>query len=162
MTDKIQATNKITQAKRLVLEASLELGGVVAVRVFPRGAGVDVPAHLRETTQERPHLVLHLGLNLPTPIHDLFFDDTCIRATLSFGGRPYLCVVPWTAVTAVVPMGDVFMIVCAPLASDVAAVGASGASGTTPVPVAVAVAKASKKPSFLSLVPEDKTEGKAS
>lgn len=52
--------------------------------------------------RETPQLVLSIGLDLPIPIPDLRVDEDGVFGTLSFGGAPYACSVPWSAVFAMV------------------------------------------------------------
>src|SRR5439155_17302728 len=51
---------------------------------------------------KKPQLVLQRGLNFPIPIHDLEIDETGVRCTLSFNRAPFYCVLPWSAVYALV------------------------------------------------------------
>lgn len=76
----------------------LLLRGTVFVHLDPRGDGVVVPPWLREQAQ----LVLQVGLDMPIPIVDLRVDDEGLFGTLSFNRSPFTCVVPWSAVFAVV------------------------------------------------------------
>ena len=64
----------------------------------PRRDGVAVPTWLAK----KPQLVLQLGLNFPVPIHDLEIDEAGVRCTLSFNRAPFYCVLPWSAVYALV------------------------------------------------------------
>jgi hypothetical protein len=66
------------------------------VHLDPRGADVRVPAWLRK----QPQLVLQIGLDMPIPIPDLRVDAEGIYGTLSFQRTPFTCVVPWSAVFA--------------------------------------------------------------
>src|SRR4051794_12411955 len=72
--------------------------GSVFVHLDPRREGVAVPAWLAK----KPQLVLQLGLNFPIPIRDLEIDDAGVRCTLSFNRAPFYCVLPWSAVYALV------------------------------------------------------------
>src|SRR6185437_11844797 len=47
-------------------------------------------------------LVLQVGMNMPVPIPDLRLDDEGMSCTLSFNRAPFFCVVPWSAVFAMV------------------------------------------------------------
>lgn len=60
-------------------------------------AGVVLPQHL----YAQPTVVLELGWKLPVPIVDLALDSDGVRGTLSFGGNPWFCAVPWAAVRAI-------------------------------------------------------------
>lgn len=77
---------------------ALLLRGVVFLHLDPRTEGVKVPPWLSQQAQ----LVLSIGLDLPIPIPDLRVDAEGVFGTLSFGGSPYGCTVPWEAVFAVV------------------------------------------------------------
>jgi stringent starvation protein B len=83
--------------KREVVTKLLE-DGPVLVHLDARRSGVDVPDQHRS----EPKLVLRLGHGLTPPIPDLDIDDTGIRATLTFRGKPFPCRIPWAAVYAVV------------------------------------------------------------
>lgn len=72
--------------------------GSVFVHLDPRREGVKVP----EWLAARPQLVLQLGLNFAIPIPDLVIDEQGVRCTLSFNRAPFYCVLPWSAVYAVV------------------------------------------------------------
>jgi stringent starvation protein B len=74
------------------------------IRVFldPRKAGVIVPPWFKT----QPQLLLDVGLNTAVPIPDLHLDDEAMSCTLSFNRAPFYCVIPWSAVFAVVGDGD--------------------------------------------------------
>ncbi|MGH7283210.1 MAG: ClpXP protease specificity-enhancing factor SspB [Polyangiaceae bacterium] len=76
-----------------ILEQSM-----VNVHLDPRAEGVVVPPNFRR----QPQLLLQIGLNMAKPIPDLYFDDEKMSCTLSFGQVPFFCIVPWTAVFAMV------------------------------------------------------------
>ena len=83
--------------KRDVARAFL-LRGSVFVHLDPRREGVSVPKHLAD----QPQVVLQVGLDLPVPILDLRVDDEGVFGTLSFARSPFHCIVPWSAVFALV------------------------------------------------------------
>jgi hypothetical protein len=70
----------------------------VHVYLDPRSKEVVVPPWLAK----QPRLVLQIGLNMPVPIPDLRLDDDAMTCTLSFNHSPFLCVVPWASVFAMV------------------------------------------------------------
>ncbi len=70
----------------------------VFLHLDPRRAGVSVPVSFAK----QPQLVLQVGLNMPVPIRDLALDDTGVTCTLSFNRTPHYCVIPWTAIFAIV------------------------------------------------------------
>jgi stringent starvation protein B len=76
--------------------------GPVLVHVDARAEGVSVPVHL----QGEAKLVLRFGYSLTPPIHDLSVTETSLSGTLTFNGVPHHCVLPWTAVYAVVSEPD--------------------------------------------------------
>src|SRR5689334_4230895 len=87
--------------KRRTLEALLARGPVL-VHVDARRAEVSVPARFRAD----PSLVLRFGHGLTPAIADLVVDDDAVSGTLTFGGQPYHCVLPWTAVYAAMVEGE--------------------------------------------------------
>lgn len=72
--------------------------GSVFVHLDPRREGVTVP----EWLSHKPQLVLQLGRNFAIPIPDLEVDDLGVSCTLSFNRSPFHCVLPWSAVYALV------------------------------------------------------------
>ena len=87
--------------KRKTLEALLARGPVL-VHVDARRADVSVPPRFRAD----PSLVLRFGYNLSPAIVDLAIDEECISGTLTFGGNPHRCILPWTAVYAAMVEGE--------------------------------------------------------
>jgi len=87
--------------KKRTLEALLARGPVL-VHVDARRAEVDVPARFRADAS----LVLRFGYTLSPAIADLTVDDEGIGGTLTFGGQPHRCVLPWTAVYAAMVEGE--------------------------------------------------------
>jgi stringent starvation protein B len=84
-------------AKRLTMDKLLH-DGPVLVHLDPRRPGVDVPVQHRT----EPRLVLRFGYGLTPPIVDLTVEELAVSGTLTFGGVPHLCLVPWSAVFAIV------------------------------------------------------------
>jgi stringent starvation protein B len=76
--------------------AFLELldGGMTMVHLDARFKGVDVPSSCMGDA--------HLRLNFSYRFHLETFDITAdeITASLTFGGTPYICVIPWESVFA--------------------------------------------------------------
>ena len=72
------------------------------VHVDARRAEVAVPARFRADAS----LVLRFGYNLQPAINDLTVDDEAIAGTLTFGGQPFRCVLPWSAVYAAMVEGE--------------------------------------------------------
>jgi stringent starvation protein B len=87
--------------KKRTLEALLARGPVL-VHVDARRAEVSVPARFRAD----PSLVLRFGYQLSPAIADLTVDEDAIAGTLTFGGQPFHCVLPWTAVYAAMVEGE--------------------------------------------------------
>lgn len=87
--------------KRKTLETLLTRGPVL-VHVDARRAEVSVPPRFRAD----PSLVLRFGYTLSPAIVDLTVDDTAIAGTLTFGGQPFHCVLPWSAVYAAMVEGE--------------------------------------------------------
>jgi stringent starvation protein B len=87
--------------KRQIVSTMLD-GGAVLLRLDARRSGVDVPPGLRVD----PRLVLRVGYRLTPPIPDLEVDEEGVRATLAFRGVPHACVIPWTAIYAIVGEED--------------------------------------------------------
>ncbi len=76
-----------------LLESSL-----VQFHLDPRKSGVALPDYLRQ----QPQVALDIGLNTAVPIPDLDVGENGIRCTLSFNRTPFPCVLPWSAIFAMV------------------------------------------------------------
>jgi stringent starvation protein B len=87
--------------KRKAVESLLERGPIL-IHVDSRHDGVDVPPRLRGN----PRLILRFGYGLTPPISDLEVGEEQLTGTLTFGGTPYTCQVPWPAVYAVMVEGE--------------------------------------------------------
>lgn len=70
----------------------------VFIHLDPRREEVRVPSWFKK----QPQLVLQIGLNMAVPIRDLEVDDEAISCTLSFNRTPHFCVLPWSAIYALV------------------------------------------------------------
>ena len=68
----------------------------LTVHVRTDAHGLIVPKHLTRAKT----LVLQVGYGMPVPIPDLAVTAYGIGGTLSFGGVPFWCSVPWAAVYA--------------------------------------------------------------
>jgi stringent starvation protein B len=77
--------------KRQTLLHFLERG-VTMVHLDARKDGVVVPPQYAQ----EPHLRLNLSYRYNIP--DLEMNDRRVQATLSFGGRPFQCLLPWTSI----------------------------------------------------------------
>lgn len=80
--------------KKAVLEAQLEQG-MVLIALDARVPEVDVPAHLGPDLQLRLNLSYRFGLPME-------LTDWGVEATLTFGGVPHPCRVPWKAIFLIV------------------------------------------------------------
>ncbi|MEZ4367990.1 MAG: hypothetical protein R2939_17175 [Kofleriaceae bacterium] len=87
--------------KRAAVEELLERGPVL-VHVDARRDDVVVPARFAGD----PRLILRFGYRLTPAIVDLVVDDAGIAGTLTFGGMPFFCRLPWAGVYAVVVEGE--------------------------------------------------------
>jgi stringent starvation protein B len=88
-------------SKRAVADALLARGPIL-VHADARRPGVAVPARFVNETK----LVLRFGYGLNPPIPDLTVDDVGIAGTLVFGGVPFGCVLPWSAIFALILDGE--------------------------------------------------------
>lgn len=70
-------------------------GGITALHLDPRRPGVIVPGRFRLQNW------LVLNYSYRYGIADFRFDEQVVEATLSFGGQPFYCRIPWTAVFAI-------------------------------------------------------------
>jgi stringent starvation protein B len=77
--------------KQETLRAYLDRG-IAMVHLDARRPGVAVPPQ----HEGDPHLRINLSYRYGIP--DLVIDETHVQATLSFGGRPFTCKLPWSAV----------------------------------------------------------------
>ncbi len=87
--------------KRASIEQLLDRGPVL-VHVDARRDDVIVPVRFRGD----PKLVLRFGYGLTPAIVDLLVDDTGISGTLTFGGVPFHCILPWVGIYAAVVEGE--------------------------------------------------------
>ena len=94
--DEVEAARDLPPKRQVVDELLNE--GAILVHLDARGDDVGVP----EQFSGDPKLVLRFGFNLTPAIPDLHVDETGLSGTLTFGGVPHFCQLPWTAVYAVV------------------------------------------------------------
>jgi stringent starvation protein B len=66
--------------------------GVAMIHLDARREGVIVPPRFKDD----PHLRLNISYRYAIP--DLEIDERRVQATLSFGGMPFQCIVPWEAI----------------------------------------------------------------
>jgi hypothetical protein len=81
-----------------VLTRMLSESRIVRIVLDATRSGVIVPMDMRHEKT----LALQLGLNLANPIADLVVNSEWIECTLSFGGRPIFCLLPWSAVLGMI------------------------------------------------------------
>ncbi len=87
--------------KRVVADALLAKGPIL-VHLDARRERVAVPERFTKDAK----LVLRFGYGLTPPIPDLTVDDDGITGTLVFGGVPFRCHLPWTAIFALILDGE--------------------------------------------------------
>lgn len=97
----VERDEPILPSKRQVVDRLLG-DGPVLIHVDARRPEVSVPERFRGDQR----LVLRFGYGLTPAIVDLSVDDVSLGGTLSFGGVPHRCVLPWTAIYAVVGESD--------------------------------------------------------
>jgi len=89
---------RATEKCRLLTE-SLERGKSL-VRIDARRAGCRVPEALADECQ------LALNLSWRFAHTDMVINERGVAATLRFGGTPFRCIVPWSALWGLLPHGD--------------------------------------------------------
>ena len=73
--------------------------GIAMVHLDARRPGVSVPQQYATDA----HLRLNLSYRYSIP--DLEVGDDLVQATLSFGGRPFHCVLPWSSIFGITSNG---------------------------------------------------------
>ena len=132
--------------KRTVIDELLGRGPVL-VHLDARRSDVAVPDRFRGEAK----LVLRFGHGLSPPIPDLTVDEHGISATLTFGGSPFRCVLPWAAIYAAVADGEQRGMVWPDDIPEDLLMGTAPGSETSSSPAAPAEG-ARKRPSHLKLV----------
>jgi len=84
-----------TPKSKWELFGELLQNGITTLHIDARRPEVRVPPHLKN----EPWLALNYSYRYG--IADFDFDDQIVAASLSFGGRPFPCRVPWSAVFAI-------------------------------------------------------------
>jgi stringent starvation protein B len=87
------------------------------IHLDPRSDAVQVPAWFKK----QPQLVLQVGLNMAVPIPDLNVDERGLSCTLSFNRAPFFCMIPWSAVFALVGENGRAMVWAEDVPAEVAA-----------------------------------------
>ncbi len=87
--------------KRREILAMLQRGSVL-VHLDARRPGVTVPPKHRAEND----LVLRIGYEMEPPVPDLLVGLDSLSATLTFAGRPFHVIIPWTAVFGAIVEGD--------------------------------------------------------
>ena len=83
--------------KQEVMNLLLTQASSVYVHLDPRRDKVVVPANFRSNAT----LILEIGMNMRVPIPDLCIDSEGVKCTLSFGGHPFWCRLPWPSIFAI-------------------------------------------------------------
>ena len=87
--------DKIAEMKKLMVEALLERQGRCFVHVVPSVS--DEGAVLPSEYIERDSCTLALNLSTQAPV----VNDWGVEVATQFGGRPFACAIPWSAVVQV-------------------------------------------------------------
>lgn len=90
----------LRREKRAVVEGMMSRGPVLLAVDLAEGARVP------ERFGREGHLVLRFGWGLTPSIDDLAISDESISGTLTFGGVPHHCVVPWPALIGATVEGE--------------------------------------------------------
>lgn len=90
-----RSMNLVHSDKKRELVETLLQKGMVLVAVNGRFPGVDRPEHLRGDPQVNLNLSWRFGFPMEV-------GEWGVRATLTFGGKPYDCALPWQAIFLVV------------------------------------------------------------
>ncbi len=93
-------TSKLPNKKQFVEQ--LLRDGPVLVHLDGRVHGVSVPIQYAGESK----LVLRFGYGLSPAIPDLLITGAAVSGTLTFGGVPHHCLIPWAAIYAVVADGQ--------------------------------------------------------
>ena len=136
--------------KRTVID-ELMVKGPVLIHLDARRSDVAVPDRFRAEAK----LVLRFGHGLTPPIHDLVVDELGISATLTFGGSPFRCVLPWAAIYAAVADGEQRGMVWPDDIPEDLLLGTAGEqapSSSSPSASAAPADSGRKRPSHLKLV----------
>ena len=88
----------INLLKRESIERLLQMEDFFMVVIDPTAPGVVLPADLMATSKP---VALNIGLKMDIPVPDLSVDDAGIVCTLSFGGEPFTCELPWSGLMQV-------------------------------------------------------------
>jgi stringent starvation protein B len=95
--DAMKSSMPVLPPKKAVALELLERTSVF-VHLDPRRPSVLVPPEFTK----QPQLVLQIGLNMAIQIPDLDVNDEGISCTLSFNRRPHFCLLPWSAIYALI------------------------------------------------------------
>lgn len=133
--------------KRTVVDDLLARGPVL-VHFDARREDVQVPPRFAREAK----LVLRFGHALTPPIPDLVVDDVGIAGTLTFGGVPFHCVLPWPSIFAAVQDGDQRGMVWPDDIPDDLIDAAAGPEARREPPPTAPPPTRSKRPSHLKLV----------
>lgn len=84
------------EQKRAVFNKLVSTHYKVGIVVDNTRQGVQLPPHLRG----RNDVLLDIGMNLEQPILDLRSTPEYLAGILSFGGKPFSCIFPWSTIYA--------------------------------------------------------------
>jgi hypothetical protein len=87
---------EVNETKREVIKGLVDSCSVVRLYIDPRGAEVSVPQYLK--AEAWACLDIGLPAALARPIQDLAISSWGVHGTLSFGGAPHYCAVPYEAI----------------------------------------------------------------
>lgn len=96
MSDETDDAAARAAQKKLALETALG-SGKVQIRLDARRSGVSVP----DDFAAEPMLVLNLSWRFPHT--EMVINDRGVAATLRFNSQPHRCVIPWSALFALIP-----------------------------------------------------------
>lgn len=96
MSDEIDDAAARAAQKKMALETALERGKI-QVRLDPRLNGVHVPEEFADES------MLALNLSWRFPHTDMVINERGVAATLRFNSQPNRCVIPWSALFAIIP-----------------------------------------------------------
>jgi hypothetical protein len=89
--------NTTVPTKQAQFQAFLDRGSVF-VHLDPRREGVEAPASVKA----RSRVVLQIRRALTIPLPDITVDADAVRVTLTFGGEPFRCTLPWGSMFSLV------------------------------------------------------------
>ena len=89
--------NTTVPSKQAQFQAFLDRGSVF-VHLDPRREGVEAPASVKA----RSRVVLQIRRALTIPLPEITVDADAVQVTLTFGGEPFRCTLPWSSMFSLV------------------------------------------------------------